>query len=205
MIGKVCCLLVTMAWFAEVAQSSRQLHHLALVNYVQLPIHEQFSATANPQFNKSLRFNIYKFTVAAVDSGRIREAHIRAYRGELLLTNFRIWVDGAVTGAEVADLDNNRFPELYVYSTSDGSGSFGRVYGWQFLLERKADIKPANWHNPVAKGYMGHDSLWIERSILCRKFPVYEAGDANAQPSGGYQMMRYKLRMTGDSYSLAVE
>ncbi|GAB2556588.1 hypothetical protein [Spirosoma aerophilum] len=194
-----------MAWCAGVAQSNRQLQHSATVNHTQPLVQEQPAAIANPQFNKSLRFNVYTFTVVAVDTGRVREAHIKAYRGELLLTNFRIRVDGAVTGAEVADLDNNRFPELYVYSTSDGSGSFGRVYAWQFLPERKADIKLANWQSPVGKGYMGHDSLWVERSILCRKFPVYEAGDANAQPSGGYQMMRYRLRPAGASYLLAAE
>lgn len=205
MIGKLCCLLVTMAWFAGIAQRIRPLHHLIRASVLQPVVAELPAATAVPQFSKSLRFNVYTFTVAAADSGRVREAHIKAYRGELLLTNFRVRIDGTVTGAEVADLDNNRFPELYIYSTSDGSGSFGRVYGWQFLPERKADIKLANWQNPVAKGYMGHDSLWVERSILCRKFPVYEPGDANAEPSGGYQMMRYRLRPAGEAYLLAIE
>ena len=154
------------------------------------------------QFGKELHFNVYKFTVTAPDSGRVRDVVIKAYRGELLLTNFRIKVDGAITGAEVADLDGNRFPELYIYSTSVGSGSFGRVYAWQFLPERKADISSKNWLLTNSPGYMGHDSLWIEPGILCRKYPVYQPGDANADPSGGYKVMRYALKPAGLGFML---
>ncbi|WP_246082206.1 hypothetical protein [Spirosoma lacussanchae] len=156
-------------------------------------------------FSQSLRFNVYTFTVDAPDSGAVREVAIKAFRGQLLLTNFRIRIDGAITGAEVADLDNNRFPELYIYSSSNGSGSFGRVYGWQFLPERKADVTLVNWRLPVADGYMGHDSLWIERGILCRKYPVYQFGDANAEPTGGIRMLRYRLRPVGQGFALVEE
>ena len=153
-------------------------------------------------FSAVLHFNVYTFNVSATGSGTVRELTVRAFRGNLLLTRFQLPTDGAVVGAEVADLDTNRFPELYVYTSSDGSGSFGRVYGWQFLPEQKADIKLADWLKTPA-GYMGHDSLWTEQSILCRKYPVYQPGDANAQPSGGFAMLRYQLRATGSGYTLA--
>lgn len=198
MIGKVGGLLVGVIWLVELAQGSRQ----RIPSIV--PIYQQSALVESP-FNKSLRFNVYTFTVTAADTGRVRDVQVKAYRGELLLTNFRVRVEGTVTGAEVGDLDNNRFPELYVYSTTNGSGSFGRVYGWQFLPERKADITPANWRDRLPDGYMGHDSVWVERDILCRKFPVYQPGDANAEPSGGYRMMRYKLRPAGTGFSLAAE
>ena len=198
MIGKIGCLLVSMVWLVEIAQGSRQgVPTTASIHSRLTPVESQF--------NKALRFNVYTFAVTAADTGRVRDVQVKAYRGELLLTNFQVRVDGAVTGMEVADLDNNRFPELYVYSTSAGSGSFGRVYGWQFLPERKADITPANWRSTMPQGYMGHDSLWVERDILCRKFPIYQPGDANAEPSGGYQMMRYKLQPAGTAFSLTAE
>ena len=125
--------------------------------------------------------------------------------GELLLTNFHIKVDGAVVGAEVADLDGNRFPELYVYSTSGGTGSFGRVYAWQFLPERKAEITLTNWRPDPDRGYMGHDSLWVEQDILYRKYPVYKPGDANAESSGGYRIIRYRLKPTDADFALTEE
>lgn len=157
------------------------------------------------QYSKSLRFNVYTFTVSAADTGAVRELTVKAYRGPQLLTNFRVRVDGAVVGAEVADLDNNRFPEVYVYSTSDGSGSFGRVYAWQFLPERKADIMAASWALPTDSGYMGHDSLWVERDILCRKYPVYQSGDGNSQPTGGTRMIRYQLKPSGAKFALVAK
>lgn len=188
-------LIMGYSWFTEgnryhssVANSQRQPTAINLVHRVQ--------------FSKELFFNVYKFTVTVPDSGRVREVIIKAYRGQLLLTNFRVKVDGAIVGAEVADLDSNRFPELYVYSTSVGSGSFGRVYGWQFLPERKADITPKNWLLPAIPGYMGHDSLWLEHDILCRKYPVYQPGDANAEPSGGFNTIRYKLKPAGTGFVL---
>ena len=156
------------------------------------------------QYDKSLRYNVYTFTLSAADTGSVRDVTIKAYRGSLLLTNFRVRVDGAVAGAEVADLDNNRFPELYVYSTSDGSGSFGKVYGWQFLPDRKADIVLRNWQLPSGE-YMGHDSLWVEPTILCRKYPVYKSGDANAEPTGGVRMLRYQLKPAGNAFALVTE
>ena len=156
-------------------------------------------------YAKSLRFNVYNFTIATADSGAVRDLTVTAYRGSLLLTTFRVRVDGAVAGAEVADLDNNRFPELYVYSISNGSGSFGRVYAWQFLPERKADIGLVNWPQAVDNGYMGHDKLWVERSVLCRSYPVFRPGDGNAEPTGGTRMVRYQLKPAGSQFALVAQ
>ena len=155
-----------------------------------------------PGYRRTLHFNVYTFTVETPDTGAVRMASVGAWRGDLLLTRFTIPVDGAVVGTEVADLDANRFPEVYVFSRSNGSGSFGRVYGWQFLPERKADIIPLNWQLPADTGYMGHDSLWLERDALYRQFPRYQSGDANASPTGGTSLIRYKLYPAGQGYAL---
>lgn len=189
---------VVLLWIGSVWVS---LHSQPLVTQTRFLVHPTVVPEADP-FEKSLRYNVYVFTVSAPDTGAVREMRVRAQRGQLLLTSFRIRVDGTVLNAEVADLDGNRFPELYVYTATDGSGSFGRVYAWQFMPERLATITPVNWSKP-AEGYMGHDSLWVEPNMLCRKFPVYKPGDANAQPSGGAQMMRYYLRPVGTGYVLA--
>lgn len=163
------------------------------------------TASHSTRFVQTLRYNIYTFVVSAPDSGAGRELAVKAYRGQLLLTNFRIGVEGNVVGAEVADLDKNRFPELYVYSRSRGSGSYGRVSGWQFLPERKADVVLVNWRLPATSGYMGHDSLWIERDILCRKYPVFSTDSGNAEPTGTSRMVRYRLRSVGPGFALVAE
>ncbi|GAB4051633.1 PliI family lysozyme inhibitor of I-type lysozyme [Spirosoma litoris] len=211
MNSKLCCFLVIVLGLTQLAGKhlavDNQQHTDKTVVTIQQahPLLSGNSGHWAPSYTKTLRFNVYNFNVTAADSGRVRDVIVKAYRGELLLTNFRVRVDGAVVGAEVADLDNNRFPELYVYSTSDGSGSFGRVYAWQFLPERKADIIVPNWRAASVEGYMGHDSLWVERDILCRKYPIYQSGDANAEPSGGYKMVRYRLKPVNTSFALVAE
>lgn len=156
-------------------------------------------------FSKQLTFNIYNFQITTLDTGTSSEVAIQARRGSLLLTAFRLPIDGIVVGADVADLDSNRFPEIYIYLRSTGTGSFGRVVGWQFLPDRRVDILPTEWPMPAVSGYMGHDSLWTESYILCRKFPVYASGDANAYPTGGVQMVRYRLKPAGQVYVLEPE
>lgn len=201
---KLCCLFIGLAGLLQSAQVNWQ-HGSTRQRQPLRPVYAGFDAR-DYQYDRELQFNIYRFLVSAPDSGRVRTVTIKAYRGELLLTNFTVRVDGAVSGADVADLDGNRFPELYVFSTSDGSGSFGRVYAWQFMPERKADIySPPNWLPEPVQGYMGHDSLWVENNILCRRYPIYQAGDANAASSGGYRTMRYQLKPAGTGYALTAK
>jgi hypothetical protein len=47
--------------------------------------------------------------------------------------SFRQTVNGQVVGAEVADLNGNGLPEIYVYVQSAGSGSYGEVVGYAVI------------------------------------------------------------------------
>ena len=38
--------------------------------------------------------------------------------------------DGTITGMEIDDMDANGFPEIYVYVTSAGSGSYGSLIAY---------------------------------------------------------------------------
>ncbi|MBD2700621.1 hypothetical protein IC229_08240 [Spirosoma sp. BT702] len=196
---------MSLLWLALLAQDNLPPDARTQSSIEKLVVSGSQSPLSFPQYNKVLTFNRFRFAIATADTGAVRELVVKAYHSELLLTNFRVRIDGAVAGAEVGDLDGNRFPELYVYTVSNGSGSFGRVYAWQFLADRKADIVLNGWQLPVSDGYMGHDSLWIERDVLCRKYPVYRAGDANAEPSGGIEMKRYKLQPAGQAFVLKAE
>lgn len=105
-------------------------------------------------------------------------------------------IDGTVVGAEVADLDVNGWPELYVFTRSAGSGSYGSVIGQAvnngkslsaiFLPDIAEDAK-------LAQGYMGHDEFAIVENSLARRFPIYAPGDTNAAPSGKMRQVSYAL------------
>jgi hypothetical protein len=116
--------------------------------------------------------------------------------------------DGTVTGAEVADLDANGSPEIYVYVTSAGSGSYGSLvaYAANNLKSLSQIYLPAIEESPrAAAGYMGHDEFAVVESSLVRRFPVYKAGDNNAAPSGGTRQLQHKLKAGEAGWLLVVD
>jgi hypothetical protein len=105
-------------------------------------------------------------------------------------------VEGNVTGAEVADLNSDGSPEIYVYVQSAGSGSYGSLVAYSANQKRSLGMihLPPVAENPkVSKGYMGHDAFAVVENRLVQRFPVYRPGDTNASPTGGARQLHYKL------------
>lgn len=102
---------------------------------------------------------------------------------------------GLVTEVAVGDLDGDGFPELYVMTTSAGSGSYGELSGLGLRagggLERIALVDPAD--SPALRGYQGHDRFELRERMLLRRFPLYRPEDPNARPGGGVRELRYRL------------
>lgn len=117
-------------------------------------------------------------------------------------------VDGFVTGAEVADLNGDGSPEVYVYVSSAGSGSYGSLAAWSANRSKSLSSihLPDLAEDPVnGKGYMGHDALVVAEQYLVRSFPVYRQGDTNAAPSGGTRQLQYKLEPREATWQLVIE
>ena len=85
-----------------------------------------------------------------------------------------------IVNAEIGDLNVDSYPEVFIYLTSDGSGSYGKLIVY-------------SENNEVNKGYMGHDEMAIVENTFCQRFPVYKEGDSNANPTGGTRQIQYKL------------
>jgi hypothetical protein len=117
-------------------------------------------------------------------------------------------IDGQVTGAEVADLDADGSPELYVYVVSAGSGSYGSLVAYSANRRRSLSeivLPPLSATPGADKGYMGHDQFALVEGSLVRRFPVYKGGDTNAAPSGGVRQLQYKLKPGENSWRLVVD
>jgi hypothetical protein len=117
-------------------------------------------------------------------------------------------VDGRVTDARVADLDADGSPEVYVFATSGGSGSYGSLVGYAANRRKSLSqvyLAPIAEDPKLAPGYMGHDTFEIDGNTLVRRFPVYRDGDANASPSGGTRELRYRLAPGEAGWLLVVD
>jgi hypothetical protein len=103
-------------------------------------------------------------------------------------------IDGAVVSASCADLDRDSIPEVYVFAQSAGSGSYANLYAFQIDQRSRQSILLPELDKRQSAGYLGHDTLWVQDSILVREFPVFTEGDINASASGGTRTLEYVLQ-----------
>ena len=154
------------------------------------------AAPAPVAFDKTLTSNGITFRVSAPNASSVGPVSI--VPSGLTVTNDTITqeVDGTVVGAEIADLDVNGWPELYVFTRSAGSGSYGSVIG-QAVNEGKSlsaiFLPDITEDATLAEGYMGRDEFAVVENSLVRRFPIYAAGDINAAPSGKTRQVKYTL------------
>lgn len=101
-----------------------------------------------------------------------------------------------VVNAEIGDLNIDSYPEVFVYLTSDGSGSYGKLIGYSVNNGKTVSqvyLPEISENKEVSIGYMGHDEMAIVENSFCQRFPIYKDGDSNANPTGGMRQIQYKL------------
>jgi hypothetical protein len=84
-------------------------------------------------------------------------------------------IDGVVTGAEIADLDIDRSPEVYVYIREPGAAQRMSLAAWSANRRRSLSgiHLPALDEAPGASsGYAGHDDMAVVESVFMRRFPI---------------------------------
>ncbi len=165
---------------------------------------------ASPQvpFDQTLTLQGISFRVASANSGSINE--LKIVPSGLLIDNASIVraIEGQITRAEVADLNADGSPEVYVYVRSAGSGSYGTLVAFS-ANQRKSlseiHLPPISDDAKAVQGYMGHDEFAVVEGTLVRRFPVYKDADSNAAPSGGVRQLQYKLTPGEASWQLKLD
>lgn len=147
-------------------------------------------------FDKTLSLQGVNFHVMATNEGSLNQLSITPSGLSGSNTPIKREIDGSVSGAEVADLNADGSPEVYVYVNSAGSGSYGSLVG--YAANRKKSLSEI--HLPdlsadkkLSQGYQGHDAFAVGEGRLLRRFPVYRDGDINAKPTGGMRQIQYRL------------
>lgn len=102
----------------------------------------------------------------------------------------------SMTNAEIGDLNADGYPEMFVYLTSHGSGSYGKLIGYSVNKGKSMSLValPSVSDDPkISKGYMGHDHMKMAGDRFVLSFPIYKDSDTNANPTGGTREVRYQL------------
>ncbi len=151
---------------------------------------------AESAFSTVLELQGFAFDVSATNGGSINQLTITPQGLTGQSDPVLVEIDGTVSGAEIDDLDGNGFPEIYIYVTSAGSGSYGSFVGYavnegQSLSE--IYLPPVADDPEQSVGYMGHDAFAVVEGTFVQIFPVYVDTDSNAQPSGKTRQLQYKL------------
>jgi hypothetical protein len=163
---------------------------------------------APARFQRTLALQGVTFTVTCDNDSSVNQLSI--VPAGLSIDNQAITqnVDGQVVGAEVADLDANGSPELYVYVRSAGSGSYGSLAAYAANNRKSLSVivlPPVVENQTLAKGYMGHDEFAVVEDRFVQRFPIYLDGDTNAKPTGGTRQIQYKLVPGEAGWLLAVD
>lgn len=148
-------------------------------------------------FSKTLSLQNIGFDISTTGKGAIQQLTIQPYGLKNDNKKISIEVDGQVTNAEIEDLNSDGFPEILIYTSSAGSGSYGNVIGYSVNNGKSVSqiYFPNISDNPKAnKGYMGHDEFAIVETSLVQRFRIYNTGDTNNKPTGNMRQIQYKLK-----------
>ncbi len=147
-------------------------------------------------FFRKLELQGIGFLVSSLAIENGKELQIIPYGLEIDNKPITQIVESSVINAEIEDLNSDGFPELLVYLSSDGSGSYGDVIGYSVNNGKSISsiyFPPISENDKLKKGYMGHDEFSVIETSLARRFPIYKEGDTNANPTGGIRQIEYKL------------
>ena len=156
----------------------------------------------------TLRQGLLSFHLRSSGSGSITRLEVTASGLTGVNEAVQAELDGTAHGAELTDLDANGWPEIYVYVSSAGSGSYGSLAAWAVNNGKSMTpvyLPPLEQTPEALSGYMGHDEFAVVENRLVRRFPVYQEGDTNSAPSGGTRQLQYRLEQGEAGWVLQVE
>ncbi len=100
-------------------------------------------------------------------------------------------VTGIITRVEVADINVDGSPELYVYGFD---GSSQTLAAWSSNRKKSmSSITLPALDSAQSKGYRGGDEFAVVEGIIGRRFPIYPDDKPESKPTGKIRQIQYKL------------
>ena len=159
-------------------------------------------------FMETLELNGITFAVVATPNGG--KTVLTITPSGLKATNEPVThdIDGSVVRAEVADIDGNSDPEIYVYTVSDSAEKRGGVIA--YAVNKKKSISEI-YVPPIAEdtkhntGYVGGDESAVVEGSFVTRFKIHEGTGAQARDTGKWRQIQYKLRPGEAGWKMVVD
>lgn len=153
------------------------------------------TAMVSEKFDKKLELQGITFHVEGVPM--VDKTLVRVTPSNLEIDNRPSeWPEkGRVTGAEVADLNADGSPEVYVYLRSNDASAKGALVAYSANRRKSISqiyLSSIEYDENLSAGYRGHDEFAVVETSLVQRFPIYLEGDGD-QPTGGMRQVQYKL------------
>lgn len=156
--------------------------------------------------SRMLRFKDHKYAIVSKGDGTgrsitIADTNLKGDSSKADSTVIRD-VTGILQKTSIEDLDNDKNPEIYLFTASSGTDATGSVYGVTYINNKAVRILSGDVAAADKKGYRGRDSFYIQQRQIVRTYPVYSANDPDGKPSEGKRTIRYALKKQPDGYML---
>jgi hypothetical protein len=105
-------------------------------------------------------------------------------------------VDGIVIGAEVADINADKSPEIYIYVREPGPQARGSLVAYSANRKKSLSeiyLPPLAEHKGANAGYNGHDEMAVVEGMFAHRFPIFGKGGDSSSPTGKTRQLQYKL------------
>ena len=159
-------------------------------------------------FDQSFEWQGIGFHVTSANIGPRSELTITPLGLSIDNTQVVRSIEGQIARAEVADLDADGSPEIYLYIASADTPARGSLVAYS--ANRRKSL--SNIHLPAepqalsrANGYRGLDEFAVVENTLVRRFPVYRDSDPDGAPTGGMRQFQYKLKKGEASWVLQLD
>ncbi|MEP4077950.1 PliI family lysozyme inhibitor of I-type lysozyme [Haloferula sp.] len=166
------------------------------------------AAESPPAYEKAHSLQGITFTINCPNEGSLNKATLSTKGLEGENAPITLEIDGTITGSEVADLNADGSPEIYIFTASAGSGSYAGLVAYSTNSKKSLTaiyLPELGEDKKNSAGYMGHDQFAIVESVLARRFPLYEKKDSNAKPTGKTRQLQYKLKAGEAGWVLKLE
>lgn len=159
-------------------------------------------------YDQSFEWQGVGFRVASANSGAINEVRITPRGLSIDNTPIVRSVEGQIVRAEVADINSDGSPEIYIYIASADASAHGSLVAYSVNRRKSlSDIHLPSEPQALsrANGYRGHDEFAVVENTLVRRFPLYKDADADGAPTGGMRQFQYKLTKGEASWGLRLD